>query len=114
MSVEVDLDTFKNAYRVDGNEDDSLIQMYLNAANIFVKNGIGSNDAFFEQADIKPVFKTAVLAYAGTLYQYRASVSDVQPFDVNSTCNSIIGQLRGKYAIFEEEQDAQENKSEHV
>ena len=110
----VDVETFKTAYRIDGNDDDHLIKLYLDAANSFVKNAVGSDDTFFDQPSVKAAFETAVLAYAGTLYQYRASVSDVQPYEVNSTCNSIIGQLRGKYASFEEEQDAQENNSEHI
>lgn len=107
----VDVDTFKTAYRVDGNDDDQLIKLYLDAANSFVKNAVGSDDTFFEQTTVKATFETAVLAYAGTLYQYRASVSDVQPYEVNSTCNSIIGQLRGKYADFLEAKDAEKNNS---
>lgn len=105
----IDTQQFKTAYRIDGNDDDTLISMYLDTAKNFVKNAIGTDEAFFTDQKVATMLDTAILALAGTYYQYRLSQSDVETFNVDATCNSIIGQLRSAYSVFEESKDAKEN-----
>lgn len=88
----------KNILYLDGDQDDQLVQGYVTAAKSFVKGAIGDDDSFYQQPDVKPLFESAVTALAATYYQYRLSLSDTQTFPINLTVNSIIGQLRGRYA----------------
>lgn len=83
---------------MDGDQDDQLVQGYLDAAKAFVKGAIGDDDSFYRLPDVKPLFESAVTALAATYYQYRLSLSDTQTYPVDLTVNSIIGQLRGRYA----------------
>lgn len=100
----VDLDKFKQAFRVDGDDDDVLIQGYLSAAEYSIKSAVGEDDtdgSFYSSAGVLPLLETSTLALAGTYYEYRMSLTDVQPYTVNLTVNSLIGQLRGLHANWE-------------
>ena len=95
MSVTVE--DIKSMMAVDGNDDNTLIESYLTAATSFVKNAIGSDEAFYEKADVATLFDVAVKVLAGSYYQYRIALSDTQTYAIDLTLNSIIGQLRGLY-----------------
>lgn len=93
----VNADNFKNAFHVDGADDDALIAGYLAAAKSFVQNAVGEDvdGKFYMDNRVSDLFDTAVLSLAGTYYQYRLALSDVQAVSIDLTVNSIIGQLRG-------------------
>lgn len=103
-----DVEKFKLALRIDGDEDDGLIETYLNAASNFVIHAVGPNEDFYNKKEVESLFNVAVLSIAGTYYQYRTTLSDVQTYPIDQTADSIIGQLRGLYLELEEE-DASEN-----
>lgn len=111
----VTLDDLKLNLRIDGNEDDTILQNELNAAVSFVKNAIcggdSGTDAFFERVDVAPLFNNAVLALASTYYENRASVTEIQTYVVDAPVNSIIGTLRGMYDVNEEVTDDEKNQS---
>lgn len=104
----VDAESFKNAFRVDGTDDDTLIKNYIVSATSFVQNAIGedTDGKFYSDSRVSSLFDTAVMSLAGTYYQYRLSLSDVQTYSVDLTVNSIIGQLRGLYDLIEGDVDA--------
>lgn len=89
----------KEILYLDGDQDDQLVQGYVDAAKAFVQGAIGDDDSFYQLPDVKPLFESAVTALAATYYQYRLSLSDTQTYPVDLTVNSIIGQLRGRYAV---------------
>lgn len=98
-----DVEKFKLALRIDGDEDDGLIETYLNAASNFVIHAVGPNEEFYKEERVEPLFNVAVFSIAGTYYQYRMTLSDVQTYHIDQTADSIIGQLRGIYLEWEEE-----------
>lgn len=104
MAVEVyDL---KAVLYLDGDEDNLLLNAYLEAAKQFTVNAVGNEVAdFYERPEVVPLFDAAVIARAATLYQYRIELTDVPTYPVDLTFNSIIGQLRGMYLVAKEEID---------
>lgn len=103
MSITVD--DIKSSLNLDGDEDNTLIQNYLTAAESYIKGAIGEDKSgtFYAQPDVSSLFDVAVIALTGSYYTYRVALSDTQSYPVDLTLNSIIGQLRGKYSLFEEE-----------
>ena len=93
------LEQVKGLLYLDGAADNDLLRGYIAAADQFIKNAVGDNEAFYAKDNVKPLFESAVKALAGTYYQYRLALSDTQTFPVNLTVNSIIGQLRGRYEL---------------
>ncbi|MCW8645709.1 head-tail connector protein, partial [Streptococcus macedonicus] len=51
----------------------------------------------------KSLYDTAVLALASSYYTYRVALADTMTYPIDLTLNSVIGQLRGLYAVYEEE-----------
>lgn len=90
------------ALNLDDSDDTSLIPGYINTAESFIKNAVGDADGFFKQEKVAPLFKTAVIALTGSYYTYRVSLADTMTYPIDLTLNSIIGQLRGLYAVYEE------------
>ena len=107
----VSVDDVKNVLYLDGDADNGLIQGYLDAAKQFVMGAVGGDDSFCEQADVQPLFDVAVKSLAATYYQYRLSLSDTQTYPIDLTVNSIIGQLRGMYALKAGEDDENGSQS---
>ena len=97
-----ELDEFKNLMRVDGDEDNALMQMYLNAAENFVHSAIGAENAFYALEVVDKLVTTAIYALAGSYYTYRISISEITIAPIDATMNSIIGQLRGQYDLWKE------------
>jgi uncharacterized phage protein (predicted DNA packaging) len=106
----VSTDDFKNAFHVDGTDDDTLISGYISAAQNYIINAIGedTDGKFYADSRIKDLFNTAIMSLAGTYYQYRLALTDVQSYDVDLTVNSIIGQLRGLWDEIEGDVDGSE------
>lgn len=91
---------FKISQRVDNDEDDGLLQGYLNAANSYVINAIGADDAsntFYSCDDVVDLFNTAVSAQAGAYYQYRSALANTAAVPVTLVTDSIITQLRAMW-----------------
>lgn len=104
MAVEVD--DLKAVLYLDGDEDNLLLDAYLEAAKQFTVNAVGNEiTGFYERPEVVPLFDAAVKARAATLYQYRIELTDVPTYPVDLTFNSIIGQLRGMYLVAKEEID---------
>ena len=91
---------------LDDNSDDQLINSYVNAAKSFIHNAIGEDiNGFYDDSRVVSLVDIAVMSLAGTYYQNRLALSDVQTYTVDLTVNSIIGQLRGLYNTFAEKGD---------
>ncbi len=90
---------------LDDDEGEKLLLIYIASATSFVKKAISTeaDDAFFDRDDVAPLFKTAVMARTGTLYTYRVDTGDSSTYPIDATTNSIVGQLRGVYAVYAEE-----------
>lgn len=88
------------ALNLDETDDTYLIDAYIKTAELFVKNAVGNADGFFEQENVKPLYDTAVLALASSYYTYRVALADAMTYPIDLTLNSIIGQLRGLYAVY--------------
>lgn len=98
----VSLETLKDSLRVDDTVDDELLTGYLDAASSFIMNAVGADDASYY--DNNGRFDTAVLALASTYYMYRMTAFTGSVTTINATMNSLIGQMRGEVAAFEESQ----------
>lgn len=102
--MSVDIARFNKAMNLDTGEDDALVKGYLEAAEHSIKNAIGEDKSgkFYVREDVASLLDVAVIAIAGSYYQYRLSLSDAQAYPINLTSNAIIGQLRGLYDVFME------------
>ncbi|OYS70340.1 head-tail connector protein [Limosilactobacillus reuteri] len=91
---------------LDDDSDDSLLDSYIKAARSFVHNAIGEDvNDFYTDPRVISLVEIAVMSLAGTYYQNRLALSDVQTYTVDLTVNSILGQLRGLYDTFAEKGD---------
>ena len=105
----VSVGEFENAFHIDDTQEDSaLISGYIAAAQNYVVNAVGEDldSKFYTDNRVASLFKTAVMSLAGSYYQYRMSLSDVQTYEIDLTLNSIIGQLRGLWDEIEGDTDA--------
>ena len=88
------------ALNLDETDDTNLIDAYITTAETYVKNAVGNADGFFEQENVNPLYDTAVLALASSYYTYRVALTDTMTYPIDLTLNSVIGQLRGLYAVY--------------
>lgn len=108
MSGEQQLDPLVPQVRdmlyLDDDSDDQLLDSYIKAAQSFVHNAVGEDvNGFYDDSRVKSLVTLAVMSLAGTYYQNRLALSDVQMYSVDLTMNSIIGQLRGLRNTFAED-----------
>lgn len=90
---------------LDDDSDDQLLDSYIKAAQAFVHNAIGDDvNGFYSDANVSSLVTLAIMSLAGTYYQNRLALSDVQAYQVDLTMNSIIGQLRGLHDTFAEKE----------
>lgn len=91
----------KTSLRIDGNEEDELLNAYVLAAKVFVKNAVTNDPKFIvsNNVEVYNLYTMAVLALAGAYYTYRIALVDTQTYPIDLTLNSIISQLRGVYAF---------------
>lgn len=102
----VTIDDLKAVLYLDGNDDDALLQSYIDAADQFIIGAVGDEvPAFWNDSKVTMLHDLAVKSLAASYYQYRLSLSDVQVYQIDMTANSILGQLRGRYASAKEAQD---------
>lgn len=89
---------------LDDDSDDQLLSSYVKAAQSFIHNAIGEDvNGFYADERVKSLVDLAVMSLAGTYYQNRLALSDVQNYPVDLTVNSVIGQLRGLHDQIAEE-----------
>lgn len=88
-------------------EDESRktqLQIYFDASTTWVKNAITTDPAdvlFFSDATASPLIDLAILSYAIDMWTHRS-----ETLPVGAAVSYIIGQLRGLYSSWKEEQDA--------
>ena len=91
---------------LDGDDEDALLQSYIDAADQFIIGAVGDEvPAFWDDSKVIMLHDLAVKSLAATYYQYRLSMSDTQTYQIDMTVNSTLGQLRGRYASAKEAQD---------
>ncbi|NMV50662.1 phage gp6-like head-tail connector protein [Lactobacillus reuteri] len=89
---EVSVDTIKDALRIDGNEDDTLIQGYIDVAKEYVANAVMDGPAS-EPLTSSLKYRLAVIILVQFWYSNRATDMKQTPYQVRS----LIQQLRGKF-----------------
>lgn len=87
---EVSVDTIKDALRIDGNDDDTLIQGYIDTAQDYIKGSVVSDEKFDLSANRK--YRLAVLLLVQFWYSNRTTDIKQTPYQVRS----LIQQLRGE------------------
>lgn len=110
------LSDLKLSLRLDPDEeDDTILNRNLTAAESYIKGAIGNDDGlmkgFYELNSVKQSYEIAVIALASSYYTFRSSGMTGRVNTVDMTGNSIIAQLRGKYLKEKERREA--NGSEH-
>lgn len=102
MNLAVEVQTLKDSLRIDGVDDDKLLQQYLDTAENYIKNAVGEEDMkeFYQLPKVLSIYQTAVYALASAYYNNRSALGSVQTYTVDLTLDSIIAQLRGMYDTF--------------
>lgn len=88
---EITIDTIKNALRIDGNDDDALIQGYIDTAKEYVANAVIDGPAS-EPLTNNRKYRLAVIILVQFWYSNRATDMKQTPYQVRS----LIQQLRGE------------------
>lgn len=78
--AEITLTETKLHCRVDGSEEDVLIQMYIDAALEVCQKHIGKR--FDDGLTFTPAIKIGCLMYISLLYEYRTMISDVEAKEI--------------------------------
>lgn len=95
---------------LDDDSDDQLLDSYIKAAQVFIHNAVGDDvNGFYSDANVSSLVTLAIMSLAGTYYQNRLVLSDVQSYQVDLTVNSVIGQLRALRNTFEEKKEGNDN-----
>ncbi|MBX4172561.1 head-tail connector protein [Weissella viridescens] len=99
------LEQLKLSLRLDMDEDDVLLNLYLDTADAYIKGAVDEEAGFWKLEAVQKLYKTALIAQATGYYTARTSLSNIPMSPVNMSVNSIIGQLRGRYATYVEQQE---------
>lgn len=89
---EISVDTIKAALRIDGNDDDTLIEGYIDTAKEYVANAVIDGPAS-EPLTNNRKYRLAVIILVQFWYSNRATDMKQTPYQVRS----LIQQLRGKF-----------------
>lgn len=100
------LEQLKLSLRLDMDEDDVLLNLYLDTADAYIKGAVGEETGFWKLESVQKLYKTVLIAQATGYYTARTSLSNIPMSPVNMSVNSIIGQLRGRYATYLERMEA--------
>ena len=88
---EISVDTIKDALRIDGNDDDDLIQEYIDTAEEYVASAVIDGPAS-EPLISSRKYRLAVIILVQFWYSNRATDMKQTPYQVRS----LIQQLRGE------------------
>lgn len=102
--MSVSKETIMQTLNLDETEDTALIPAYIETARQYIINSVGNDPKFYDRDSVKSLFDTAVIALTSSYFMYRVALTDTATYPVNLTLNSIIGQLRGLYATYSEEE----------
>ena len=80
MTTEITLAEAKLHCRVDGSEEDALIQSYIEAALEVCQKHIGKR--FDNGLEFTPAIKIGCLMYVSQLYEYRTMIADAEAKEV--------------------------------
>ena len=81
-------------------DEDKLLQRNLDAAQSYVKDAVGCDDAFLVLPENVSTYETVVLAIAGAYFQNPVAVqAGGAPVVVNLVSNNLIGQLRARWEV---------------
>ena len=89
---EISVDTIKDALRIDGNDDDTLIEGYIDTAKEYVANAV-IDGPVGEPLISSRRYRLAVIILVQFWYSNRATDIKQTPYQVRS----LIQQLRGKF-----------------
>lgn len=92
IKPEISVDAIKDALRIDGDEDDALIQGYIDTAKEYVANAVIDGPAS-EPLTSSRKYRLAVIILVQFWYSNRATDMKQTPYQVRS----LIQQLRGKF-----------------
>ena len=101
--MSVSKETIMQTLNLDETDDTALIPAYIESAQRYIINAVGSDNKFYDLESVESLFDTAVIALTSTYFTYRVALTDTVTYPINLTLNSIIGQLRGLYATYSEE-----------
>lgn len=102
--MSVSKETIMQTLNLDETDDTALIPAYIESAQQYIINAVGSDQKFYDLDSVESLFDTAVIALTSSYFTYRVALTDtVTYYPINLTLNSIIGQLRGLYATYSEE-----------
>ena len=92
IKPEISVDAIKDALRIDGDEDDALIQGYIDTAKEYVANAVIDGPAS-EPLTSNRKYRLAVIILVQFWYSNRATDMKQTPYQVRS----LIQQLRGNF-----------------
>ena len=100
--MSVSKETIMQTLNLDETDDTALIPAYIESAQQYIINAVGSDQKFYDLDSVESLFDTAVIALTSSYFTYRVALTDTVTYPINLTLNSIIGQLRGLYATYSE------------
>lgn len=92
MADYIGLEEAKLHCRIDGSDEDALIQAYIAAALEVCQQHIGKR--FDTGLMFNPAIKVGCLMYISQLYEYRATVSDVEAKEVPLAISALWSAYR--------------------
>ena len=101
--MSVSKETIMQTLNLDETDDTALIPAYIESAQQYIINAVGSDKKFYDLESVESLYDTAVIALTSSYFTYRVALTDTVTYPVNLTLNSIIGQLRCLYATYSEE-----------
>lgn len=88
------------ALKLDTDFDKDYVKDLIIASRLSLKSRIGSDDNFYDEEDIKPIFRLTVLCMVHDRYFYPGSVSDDEIFDISDSLDGYTMDLKARYAVY--------------
>lgn len=109
LDVKSDLEEIKIALKIDTDDDDIEVKRSAMAARAYIKGAIGNDKPSFYLQDNETIELINLSIIMLTDHYYKSRSATVESLTANGTLReydlgftSIILQLKGKYALFEE------------
>lgn len=87
MTTGITLEEAKLHCRIDGNDEDMLIKVYIDAALEVCQKHIGKR--FDDGLKLTPAIKIGCLMYVSQLYEYRTMIGDTEAKEVPLTISAL-------------------------